>query len=312
MPASPASANRVDTSLNQLPLEFQIQQQQPPPPHLQPSSSSSSSGVLNNPQLQQQLQQQPSNNHFYEPSNFSVTSSQRGGPIYEDIDRMCTYRGCPPDLKPENQQPPSAGQSLQQQQLSDDRVYYNLQNTPSSKRPPSRGSCSQHCGTSSSEVSFESGNSGCSGNSPARQQQQQQQHHVLVNPMSPQHLSRIRAAAGGPLTSPTTSVRSPKLPHSPRSSPNSGLGKPPSSSVYYYSDTLRPRKGGSTGDSDSGISNNRSSEDTPPPPPMLPSSRLALAAAAAAVDPTEQRGRRGKTAGGRGSNKKSPLGSVPV
>ena len=32
---------------------------------------------------------------FYEPG--ASTSSQRsGGPIYEDIDRMCTYRGSPP------------------------------------------------------------------------------------------------------------------------------------------------------------------------------------------------------------------------
>ena len=191
--------------------------------------------------------------------DYVSTASQRSGPIYEDIDRMCTYRGAPPDL--------GVDKHSVSPKMSGDRTYYNV--PASSKfgnRPDSSGASSssphQQCGTgtSSSEVSFESGSS------PRHPVQRQNvassplhQGHVIVNPVN----SRNRTF-------------SPNSSYSARMTQQSRAS--PSSSVYYYSDTLRPRQNRALAvDSDSGISN---VQDTPPPPPPgttlppLPSQRF--------------------------------------
>lgn len=215
-------------------------------------------------------------NHFYEPSGSSVTSSR--GPIYEDIDRMCSYRGAPPEPltnkldqfpKPEEAEDLGStplGGSVRNNLTPDaERTYCNVMPAASKSpikkggsRPDSSGSTSSPvpCGTSSSEVSFDSGTS--------------PRHHIVVNPMSPQALARIR----GMSPTPSERTRSPNSVYAAKlaSQTRSPGGK---SSVYYYSDTLRPRTNRGFTDSDSGISNNRStSEDTPPPP--LPSQRLQI------------------------------------
>jgi len=123
------------------------------------------------------------------------------GPIYEDIDRMCSYRGYPPDLQQKSpQQLPSAASGSGG--LNED--YYNL-SVGSSPRNKS----------SNSDVSFEG------------------------------TVSRLRTM------SPASNHRSPQSVYSARLA-----NRPPTSSVYYYSDTLRKGRVGS----DSGIS-----VDTPPP-----------------------------------------------
>lgn len=100
---------------------------------------------------------------LYEPGGSSSTYS---GPIYEDIDRMCTYRGSPP-LR-----------GKKRDVLASERTYCNVQPPPP---PPNKNSESGEStstaspphpprshnggggggggGTSSSEVSFESGSS---------------------------------------------------------------------------------------------------------------------------------------------------------
>eukprot|EP00095_Tigriopus_kingsejongensis_P010539 maker-scaffold349_size200065-snap-gene-1.19 protein:Tk10539 transcript:maker-scaffold349_size200065-snap-gene-1.19-mRNA-1 annotation:"hypothetical protein KGM_06566" len=225
-------------------------------------------------------------NHFYEPSGSSATSSR--GPIYEDIDRMCSYRGAPPvvgflsqRMEPvnhrleddEDDRPVSLDSSvapLRNNTISDplERTYCNVMpsKSPSKRsgsRPDSSGSTSSPvpCGTSSSEVSFDSGSS------------PRHPGNILVNPMSPQALARVRGF------SPTTASQSERTrsPNSVYAAKLASQSKSPGgkSSLYYYSDTLRPRTNRGFQDSDSGISNNRSTcEDTPPPPP-LPSQRLA-------------------------------------
>merc|ERR1719245_163786 len=64
---------------------------------------------------------------FYEPSGGSTLSQRsggNGGPIYEDIDRMCTYRGSPPNNH-------NFGGKIQKEE----RTYYNV--PPHSQQPRS-------------------------------------------------------------------------------------------------------------------------------------------------------------------------------
>ena len=79
---------------------------------------------------------------FYEPSGGSTLSQRSGGPIYEDIDRMCTYRGSPPNDH-------SFGGRIQKEE----RTYYNV--PPHSQQPrsdsgegdSSRDAAHNFCGT---------------------------------------------------------------------------------------------------------------------------------------------------------------------
>ena len=88
---------------------------------------------------------------FYEPSGGSTLSQRsggNGGPIYEDIDRMCTYRGSPPvdnNFGGRIQKvPPPPGE---------ERTYYNV--PPHSQQPrsdsgegdSSRDAAHNFCGT---------------------------------------------------------------------------------------------------------------------------------------------------------------------
>ena len=79
---------------------------------------------------------------FYEPSGGSTLSQRsNGGPIYEDIDRMCTYRGSPPNNH-------NFGGKIQKEE----RTYYNV---PHSQQPrsdsgegdSSRDAAHNFCGT---------------------------------------------------------------------------------------------------------------------------------------------------------------------
>ena len=86
---------------------------------------------------------------FYEPSGGSTLSrrSGNGGPIYEDIDRMCTYRGSPPNNH-------SFGGRIQKvpPPQGEERTYYNV---PHSQQPrsdsgegdSSRDAAHNFCGT---------------------------------------------------------------------------------------------------------------------------------------------------------------------
>ena len=203
------------------------------------------------------------------------SASQRSGPIYEDIDRMCTYRGSPPEA-PQRQPLQKSFKNFEADVASN---YYNVfpVESPLKKvRPDSGGSNSSphHCGTSSSEVSFDS--------SSSPRHPQERSKGVIVNPMSsPQHVLPSNLASRVRTMSPTAlseRTRSP-VANSPFSAKLAG--KASSSSVYYYSDTLRPKQNRGFEGSDSGISNN------PDTPPQLPSARLAGLA----------------TAGGRGSSR---------
>ena len=203
---------------------------------------------------------------FYEPGS-SVGS---GGPIYEDIDRMCTYRGPPPPPPPAPQPQHSVVASPRRSRTvpQSERTYCNVPpvgeksgdsgESSGSPPPPSSSavvSSQNFCGTSSSEVSFESGSS--PRHQPTQQQHQQQHPNILVNPL----VSPARFASRSPQSANLSPARLSSSTRSP-------------SSVYYYSDTLRPKQREQF-DSDSGFSNNTRScsEDTPPPPPLqqLPS-----------------------------------------
>ena len=159
------------------------------------------------------------------PSADNEVAMASTGPIYEDIDRMCSYRGYPPDLqqpqKSPQQQPTHStcagsphAQQLHHSAASSSSTggsaglhedYYNLS-----------GGSSPRNKSSNSEVSFEGAS-------------------TRLRTMSPA----------------SNSHRSPQSVYSARLA-----NRPPNSSVYYYSDTLRKGRVGS----DSGIS-----VDTPPP-----------------------------------------------
>ena len=82
---------------------------------------------------------------FYEPSGGSTLSQRsggNGGPIYEDIDRMCTYRGSPP-----------VDNSFGGRTQKEERTYYNV--PPHGQQPrsdsgegdSSRDAAHNFCGT---------------------------------------------------------------------------------------------------------------------------------------------------------------------
>ena len=145
------------------------------------------------------------------------------GPIYEDIDRMCSYRGYPPDLQQKSpQQLPSAASGSGG--LNED--YYNLSGGSSPRNK------------SSNRYVFQ--------RRPLLQKIMQNEIYVFFSDVSFEGtVSRLRTM------SPASNHRSPQSVYSARLA-----NRPPTSSVYYYSDTLRKGRVGS----DSGIS-----VDTPPP-----------------------------------------------
>jgi len=190
--------------------------------------------------------------HLYEPG-YSAGSVRSGGPIYEDIDRMCTYRGAPPPpaerpASPAARQRPArrSGRGSRNRRENEDeqleRAYYNVspRNDSASSDVTSSPRPANHHNTSSSEVSFESVGS------PRRLPDEGgHRANVIVNPAaSPAHRRTLAATPRG----------SPRAP------------QPASPSVYYYSDTLRPRR---RDEDDSGSSE----------APALPSARLAALAA---------------------------------
>ena len=198
---------------------------------------------------------------FYEPGG-STLSQRSGGPIYEDIDRMCTYRGSPPDMVPLPGKWEGGGR-IQKVPRSEERTYCNVPpKSDSGEGDSSRDAAHNFCGTSSSEVSFESGSSPRhvppSGADP--------RHHVLVNPLVSPARFRPALSPGGGLSSPG------------RQSGGSSSSTRSPSSVYYYSDTLRPRRprdvaAGNSNSSDSGISStnaNHVDTTTTTPPPLNP------------------------------------------
>ena len=144
------------------------------------------------------------------------------GPIYEDIDRMCSYRGYPPDLQQKSpQQLPSAASGSGG--LNED--YYNLSGGSSPRNKSSNRYVLKR---------------------PFLQKITQNQIYIFFSDVSFEGtVSRLRTM------SPASNHRSPQSVYSARLA-----NRPPTSSVYYYSDTLRKGRVGS----DSGIS-----VDTPPP-----------------------------------------------
>ena len=237
---------------------------------------------------------------FYEPGGSTLSQRSGGGPIYEDIDRMCTYRGSPPYVSPPDSVPSPGkwdGARIQKgPPRSEERTYCNV---PQPKSDSGEGDSSRDahafCGTSSSEVSFESGSSPRHhpGTGTTLGLGMDPRHHVLVNPL----VSPARFRPAGP--------RSPGGLSSPgRQSGSSSSTRSPSS-VYYYSDTLRPRgrprevaaaaSAAGLDSSDSGISSNTNHVDMTTPPPLnpLPSRAADMAAASRAS------GRRRGTSTGR-------------
>ncbi len=250
----------------------------PPPPGGNSDSSSRDTSLTVN---QQQHQQQPNPLLLYEPSG----SSTRSGPIYEDIDRMCTYRGAPPPPLPPNHlipqfhSPQRAGRIRDNGPLEggggggggggDNRTYCNVQGPTASLSPfasPAKVPFSQHhqrpsdnssegssknnkitnsSGTSSSEVSFDSNSSGNNTNRNA---------NVVVNPLTPSKVAKNRVA---------------------------------SPSVYYYSDTLRPNRSNRGFEGDG--SDHVYAETEEDLRPQLPSQRLASLAAARSSPATSER-----------------------
>jgi len=167
--------------------------------------------------------------HHHEPGYGDSVHS--GGPIYEDIDRMCSYRGAPPEMSPVRQTQTSrysrqsrhtSGKHHKEvNEAGEERTYYNVSpkgdsgssDVTSSPRPNHGGN------TSSSEISFESISSPrhavVTAEDPMRP-------NVIVNPSaSPAHRRTLGTSSnrGSPWTPPVSSP-----------------------SVYYYSDTLRPRR----------------------------------------------------------------------
>ena len=243
-------------------------------------------------------------NGFYEAGYEGGGSTSTGGPIYEDIDRMCTYRGSPPEMSNAPRLPPPGLHHQHQHQMQqqpivevnpgDNRTYYNVFTSPK-MRPDSAESSSSpqpnNCGTSSSEVSFDSSPRHIAGSG------------VIVNPMN-----RFRGSGGGSnTTSPSRHQPQPQ----PRSSSRGQISSP---SVYYYSDTLRPRQNRAfILDSDSGISNSNVASNATPPP--LPSSRMAAAAAEFAASPSSSSGssgRGGRTAAAKDGGRRKAAKTVKV
>ena len=163
--------------------------------------------------------------------NEVAMASTTGGPIYEDIDRMCSYRGYPPDL----QQPQKSPQQQQQQQ-------------PTHSTTQAGSPHAQQLHHSAASSSSTGGSAGL-----------HEDYYNLSGGSSPRNKSsNSEVSFEGASTRLRTMSPASNSHRSPQSVYSARLAnRPANSSVYYYSDTLRKGRVGS----DSGIS----VADTPPP-----------------------------------------------
>ena len=188
--------------------------------------------------------------------NEVAMASMAGGPIYEDIDRMCSYRGYPPDLQ--QQQPQNSPQQPTQSMQAGIPHAQQLHHSAASSSNSTGGSGSAAGGLNHEDYYNLSG-----GSSPRNKSSNSE---VSFEGAS----TRLRTMSPA-----SNSHRSPQSVYSARLA-----SRPANSSVYYYSDTLRKGRVGS----DSGIS-----VDTPPPKMYQPrmGGRPPLPSAAIAAQQTE-------------------------